>query len=373
MDADYFSNSYGEARARFRALSPPGAVNRSFNVPSARDPDLFVDSTYVKPRARPKTLLVLTSGVHGAEGFAGSAIQLMFLSELRDKFASEHHGLFMVHAMNPFGMKYNRRATENNVNLNRNFGVSADLFLTPNAGYDRVADFLEPRSPARSPGWTMANALYFVIKSLLRQGFSTDTLNRAIAHGQFNHPRGIEYGGTTWEPQVRDFIDTLKTMMEPFENIVLFDLHTGLGESHELHVIAVEDPKSRDEALLKQLFRPTQDGPLYKLTGTETKGFYKTAGDFNSLPAGLARPGQRVLALTFEYGTLGNSVWNKVQSLARVLGENQGYHHGYTSAANRARSGLAFTEMFSPAEPKWRANVISRAREVLGRVVQRFD
>ena len=372
VDAAYFSQTYDEARTRFREFKIPGAEARSFPVPSPRDADLSVDYLYRPPSVRAETLLVITSGVHGAEGFAGSAIQSMFLSELLTRFPFERTGLLMVHGLNPFGMKYGRRATENNVNLNRNFGATAELFETKNEAYDRLAEYLEPRHPAGSPTVATARAISFVAKCLLLKGFTADALNRGIAHGQFTHPRGIEYGGRTWEPQIRDFIAMLKRTIEPFENIVIFDLHTGLGKRYELHLIPIDDPASRDETLMARLFKPDQDGSLYRITTPSAEGFYKTAGELNGLASKLARPGQRTLTLTFEYGTLGNGLRAKIQSLARVVGENQGFHRGYTSEKNRRAGERAFAEMFTPTEVAWRANVVARARDVLTRVLGRL-
>jgi hypothetical protein len=65
-------------------------------------------------------MLVLISGTHGVEGFAGSACQLAavrlgLFGELPSDLA-----VLMIHSINPYGFAFCRRVTESNVDLNRN-------------------------------------------------------------------------------------------------------------------------------------------------------------------------------------------------------------------------------------------------------------
>jgi hypothetical protein len=74
--------------------------------------------------------LIHSSGVHGIEGYLGSAIQLRFLHEVliqnehqsSSKATSEYklRKVLIIHSINPFGMRHHRRTNENNVDLNRN-------------------------------------------------------------------------------------------------------------------------------------------------------------------------------------------------------------------------------------------------------------
>src|SRR4051794_15804441 len=74
----YYSADYAEARHAFRAEAAqlaagwPGATQRPFAVPSLRDSDLTVDSLYLPALKEPKQLVVIVSGIHGVEAFAGS-------------------------------------------------------------------------------------------------------------------------------------------------------------------------------------------------------------------------------------------------------------------------------------------------------------
>ena len=72
---------------------------------------------------QPRRAFVHSSGLHGVEGFAGSAIQLQWLTG--NYQPPDDGAVVIVHVMNPFGMVWLRRVNENNVDLNYNF-LAAD-------------------------------------------------------------------------------------------------------------------------------------------------------------------------------------------------------------------------------------------------------
>ena len=58
------------------------------------------------------------SGTHGAEAYAGSAIQIFLLERYAINLSKNksYNGptIIFVHALNPYGMKYGRRFNEDN-------------------------------------------------------------------------------------------------------------------------------------------------------------------------------------------------------------------------------------------------------------------
>ena len=97
-----------------------------------------------------------SSGLHGVQGFFGSAVQLAWLLRVPGWSAPPRTGLVMVHALNPFGFAWRRRWNESDVDLNRNFLDDREfLQADPNyresrAAYDRLSAFLNPASsPSR--------------------------------------------------------------------------------------------------------------------------------------------------------------------------------------------------------------------------------
>ena len=145
LDASCFSKSYTEARARFLvAAEAAGAKLRSFPVASVSGEGLTVDVATIGNAGDPTILT--SSGVHGVEGFFGSAVQLALLEQLQrqDRPGTRH---VLIHAVNPFGFAQLRRFNEDNVDLNRNFLTKVEQYAGSPDGYARLDSFLNPKSP----------------------------------------------------------------------------------------------------------------------------------------------------------------------------------------------------------------------------------
>ena len=123
----FFSETYSEACSRFlEAAEAAGAEIQSHENPFAVGPDggaLHLDTAWFGPRDA-GTVLLNTCGTHGAEGFAGSAAQLAWMSTCGPLDLPRGVAALFVHAVNPYGFAWGLRGTENNVDLNRNFGFA---------------------------------------------------------------------------------------------------------------------------------------------------------------------------------------------------------------------------------------------------------
>jgi hypothetical protein len=135
-----FSKNYESARSKFlgAAEAVPGVVMTKYPIGDPKD-GLTIDVAEV-PGSK-EHFLVSVSGVHGPEGFAGSAIQSSLLKLLVDSprmrelynlgsskkvegnetASSTAPTLIFVHALNPYGFAKNRRFNEDNIDVNRNF------------------------------------------------------------------------------------------------------------------------------------------------------------------------------------------------------------------------------------------------------------
>src|SRR5438477_12735844 len=129
----FFSPDYFTARDRFREAAA-GAGGRMETLPlDAKGPggeNLGIDIAWFGAE-NPRRVLLHSSGLHGVEGFAGSAIQLQLLNDVPT--ISEDTALIVVHVLNPYGMAWLRRSNENNVDLNRNFLVDEPYAGAPDA------------------------------------------------------------------------------------------------------------------------------------------------------------------------------------------------------------------------------------------------
>jgi hypothetical protein len=83
----YFQESYEKCRQAFRVQTEALSKDRDgveiFNIPvkGRHETDLNIDGCYLPASKKKRKLLIMTSGVHGVEGFVGSAVQCMFIAE----------------------------------------------------------------------------------------------------------------------------------------------------------------------------------------------------------------------------------------------------------------------------------------------------
>lgn len=217
-----FSETYLEARQKFLSAVPTSrAYQCTTKGPSGES--LFTDVAYLgRPDA--KKLLVLVSGTHGPEGYCGSAAQLQFLQAKLHERLSPSTAVLLVHALNCYGFAWDRRATAEGCDLNRNF-VDFSKPLPPNPGYEELAEHLVPADISRD-GLRRAEAAIKAYRSLHGEW----AFQEARKSGQYTRPGGMFYGGT--EPA--EARRTLEQVVGDFElaardRVIIIDYHTGLG------------------------------------------------------------------------------------------------------------------------------------------------
>lgn len=220
MTAAAFSADYRQARDKFIDVSrATGWTIESHRCP-ADGPDgqpLFTDVARLGPE-RCEKLLVTISATHGIEGFCGSAAQIATAGiSLPGGVA-----FLQIHAINPYGFAWQRRVTQENVDLNRNF---ADFAAPPdNPGYERLHPcFLPARwdEPAKREILRQCD--------LLKDELGTGALVAAISRGQYRHADGIFYGGSvpTWSH--RTLVAILERHCAGARTVAVIDYHSGLG------------------------------------------------------------------------------------------------------------------------------------------------
>lgn len=367
---DYFHESYEDCRAAFLdkaarlARQYDGVEVFSLPVPGTTEPDLAVDCCYVPAQTISRSLFILSSGVHGLEGFTGSAVQLMAMEELLTPGRLGSMGVLLIHGLNPYGFKYSRRVTENNVDLNRNCAVEASLFDTPSEGYGRLMNLLDPAGPANDRDLRNRHFLIVVAQRMLKA--SMRALRQAILQGQYEYPLGIYFGGKKIEPQITALSPVLKEKMTPYRRILVIDVHTGYGKNGTMHLFPnpIEDAKIRTG--MENLFAG------YPIDWGDSGDFYTIGGPFAEYVGALA-PGKVCYPMPIEYGTLDSQkTFGSIRSLQNMILENQGFHHGYQDEKAEARIKATFREMFYPSDKAWRSKAIGDAKRMLERVFERL-
>jgi len=220
-----FAPTYAEARASFIAAAQARylAVERHVH-PDARGAsgeELSIDVALLgDPHAG--ALLVVTSAMHGVEGFGGSGCQIALLAEPMVTAATRGGvAILFVHAVNPYGFSHLRRANEENVDLNRNF---RDFSVAParNEGYAAVHALLVPDEWPPTADNTAALGAH-----LARHGAAR--MQAAVSRGQSEFPDGLFYAGhaPAWSNTV--LRDILRRHGAGRARLAWIDLHTGLG------------------------------------------------------------------------------------------------------------------------------------------------
>ena len=101
---DSYSQNFEIARQRFRdAASNVNArlERHAISVEGYDDGTLTIDVAFVGS-PDPRWTVVISSGLHGVEGFFGSAVQVAWLTDVATSgFQPEHGGLFHWHRPSP--------------------------------------------------------------------------------------------------------------------------------------------------------------------------------------------------------------------------------------------------------------------------------
>lgn len=366
----YFPDSYESSRNTFRKKALelkeayPNASLTAIPIPGKVDIDLAVDVLYIPAQRTKRRLLIVSSGVHGVEGFVGSAVERMLMEEFVTNSLLDTTGVLVIHAINPYGFKHLRRVTENNVDLNRNSDTDPGLFSTLNSGYPGVNDLVNPASKVdvRSVG-----NIFFHLRVLARiLPISMKVFRQAVAQGQYKFPRGILFGGKAFEPQVAALPEVLTAALNEYPLIMNIDLHTGYGERGTLHLFPnpIHDESTRSK--MERVFKGR------RIDWGDGDDFYTVTGDF-SIFLGKIATNSVYLPMIFEYGSLNSqNTLGAFKTLHITLLENQGVQHGYASPADEAKVKRDFRELFYPSSPAWRTKVISDTREILRSALEEF-
>jgi hypothetical protein len=328
---------YSSARARFvRAAQDVSATVESRPIPErgVAGEELAVDTAWLGP-ADATSVIMVVSGTHGVEGYAGSMCQSRWLETHDASILPAGIALLFVHALNPYGFSWVRRVNEDNVDLNRNF---ADFDDPPaNPGYDALAEALSPAE------WTdeaqeASNAV--ILAWAERQGF--DQLQGAISGGQYHYPDGLFYGGTQPVRSHHLLHHLVDAQLARAERVALLDLHTGLGERGEVELISHELPDSEAFARSRRWWGE-------RVISTEAEGSVSASLSGEWMPAV-----QRWLApievtgVALEWGTV-----DGIAVVQALRADNWLHHHGDPTGPEAPAIKAALRDAFAPDDPTW--------------------
>ncbi len=361
----WFPADYSESRLKFRNNYPD---YKSYIVPSKVDKDLTIDYVYHKNEIKSKKLLIINTGIHGPEGYIGGAALELFKESFYHKLQGQNVDMLLIHAMNPYGFKYSRRFTENNVDLNRNQVIEPSIFKKENEAYTNLKSMLTPEKKVNSIRGSYYNIFRKII-SMLFSGTKLQEIREATAKGQYHDQEGIFFGGSELEPNSKFIQDLLKRVTRDREDILLLDFHTGLGDRSKLHLIQTSFKNDESKKFLEDLFPESND---YLVTTPDSPGFYKADGDLLDFLTQTSPEKSRVISLAAEFGTIGRGVFSQISTINRVILENQGHFHGYENDKIQADVQLYFMDLFNPRDYSWQAKVLERTYKMFSGPVMKW-
>ncbi len=330
--SELFLTDYQLAREEFEAAADKAGLRTTrVRVAAENQADLFIDFAFQK--RDPNNLLIQLSGVHGIEGYAGSAIQRKILENLPS--GGTGPSLLFVHAVNPYGMANYRRANESNVDLNRSFNLKP----VTNSDYAFFDSYLNPTSKLGFLTGVLSAAL-----ARLRLGEART--RQAVAAGQMDYPGGLFFAGKEIQREVTHVQQLLLSHFPSLKNILCLDLHTGLGDWKGEMLFVDHDREADSPAFFEKIFQRKMDVP------DPTKGAYSIHGRFSDSIRHVL-PGAKLRYCLQEFGTL--KAGKVIGALRR---ENFEWKHRPRGTLPSPLVQNEMLEAFLPSSLEWRSHIL---------------
>ncbi len=334
-----------------QAATAVGASLQSFSVDSAGE--LTVDVAIVGPSVY-SSALVVSSGLHGIEGFFGSAVQRALLDRLKQDTFEQNIRLVLIHALNPFGFMHLRRFDQNNVDLNRNFLESAAHFAGASAGYDQLDYFLNPKSAPTKLEPYKLKALWMI----LRHG--VPALKAAIVKGQYDYPEGIFYGGSGLSRTAEIIRANYNQWLGNVPVAAHIDLHSGLGSFAGCKLLLSEDHNATRYPWYADTFGAhniepisNQKGTAYEVTGSLDRWLQSYCSD------------RQFYFVGAEFGT-----YKAQRVLGAIRAENRAHHYSRPGDPIYKAAKAELLECFCPQSDVWRQKVLDSSMDIINRAAE---
>lgn len=344
--------SYETSRERFRAnldrvaVRWPSSRIETHAIHDSKD-GLSIDILHSPATQQPRHMLLITTGEHGIEGFAGSAIMELAIREILPALDPMTTSLCLVHAINPWGMKHEQRTNAANVDLNRNFVVSWDGNARDSDGYCGLRSIFQPQGPVPSIQW---NRL-LVASQVMRLAVTgkSGKLRQALLAGQYDEPAGLYYGGTEWQQETRVMRRLYDDCLNAVPHLVHVDLHTGYGPRDRMSVV-----NSGLDPVPSMQWAKRIDYP--NVVAATSQEFYRIEGDmidYMYRTRETRAPTMAMYATCFEFGCLGDSIPAQINSLWCAIASNRLRHQYAVSEAVAGEVQRLWREAYCPSDPSW--------------------
>jgi hypothetical protein len=363
-----FPETYEASRERFRnnlfavqALWPNAKL---FQHALSSDEGLTIDWIYSDAVEVNEKAVMLTTGEHGVECYVGSAMLQRFIELYMPKMDPRKTGILLLHAINPWGMKYHRRGNADNIDLNRTFIWNTGFDPSFNAEYDSIDSFLNP--PAKLTNLILSDLAYLfgLVWHVARMGMRG--FDSAQLLGQYRQPKGLFYGGRETPEETRTLMELYRQVLGSYNQILHLDMHTGYGPRYQMSLVNSALDQHKSAEFVKRFNYPL----VVAATADE---FYALRGDMIDYIYALQQnefPKKKLYATSFEFGTLGNSLHGLIHSPRVMIHENRVHWYGAGKEKIHAHAKQGFEELFHPAAEDWREKAVADADQAFAGILK---
>ena len=299
-------------------------------------------------------LIVLTSGVHGIEGFIGACIQIQALQSLARSGIPDRTGIVMIHAVNPWGFAHLRRVDENNADVNRNFINSSASTPVSHPQYAALDPVINPR---RAPDIGGEIKYWMRAGKLIVRNRGIKKLFKPIAEGQYDFAQGLFFGGEVVGESCELLQNVVRSFSVNMDRIILLDIHSGLGPSATATLIGNSNMIAQEKQM--SWLRTHYHQPV--LIDTAGVNTYTAKGTFSQWCRETLSDKQ-FLYLCVEIGTV-----NPITLFSALRRENQAHHWAHSNSTSYTQTKQVLRQAFAPLSLRWRSKAVAQGLQVFER------
>jgi hypothetical protein len=348
----YFSPDYFTARSRWREAAAKlncrleahqiDAAAPIGDSPEARLHQRLTIDVAILGNPWARKALVISSGLHGVEGFLGSAVQLALFDRCSiDNRLPSDLAIVSIHILNPFGCAWYRRTNEDNIDLNRNFLINDETYQGCPPDYPDLDSFINPSSPP-------TKFEPFIAKSLgTIASYGMSALKNTLPVGQYEYPQGLFFGGRERSQTYRILTAHLRRWLGLAQHVIHIDLHSGLGKwgNYQLFAETTSDSRRYDWLAdrFDRLLALDDDDRAYQPRGTFGRWCQSACPD-----------------LTYDFLLAEFGTYPMLRVLKALRAENRA--HWWSEATDRTSQWAKqeLIEAFAPQSMRWRKLVVDR-------------
>lgn len=350
-NSQYFSDNYAQTRKKFKQACDAINVDMTSFKNPAKGPEgeeLFVDSCWIGSKDAAH-IMILISGTHGVEGFAGSACQIGWMHSLKDNPLPEDMAVLVIHMINPFGCAWLCVETEENIDLNRNF-VNYNQPLPVNRFYGQLHDAFtcqEYEGPVREQAEEKKQQF------IENNGF--DAFLEAAAMGQYLYQDGFNFGGQqpAWSNEILNHL--LKLYCSNVKSVAVIDYHTGLGEYGDamlISTVAGTDAAKKLQSWYGDIHFSSSGDIGYETTGGLADSIEQSLKDVD------------VMSIVVEYGTF------DIDRIASAMFNSFWLTQFGDYSTERAKDiQLEMKKCFYPNEVEWHKKTFQRSQQIINQAI----